>query len=245
MKKFFTLSTVSLVLLFISQTTLQAIPMNTAVVLGPPPSNQLAQQKYILQMEENILEQQKNLIQYQKQLIQNETSHQSETMLKQTQWLSSAEISSHPKDSLLIAGYGPEGPIHICHTSYNNGIQPGEMTDKGCQFTYGGDVLFSQNFQTLNTLSGVKSHWLDSYQLESYLNGYIATDNNNSIPLAGGHEEGHEIYICRVLINNALVIGKVVPVTYGHWCFVAKDGKEVNVTPFSVLFISPSLHTEG
>lgn len=138
-----------------------------------------------------------------------------------------------------------DGQVNICQSNYSDGVHPGQLTKNGCRITYAWKAYTEKNF---NILTSTKTpEWKDQSALYQYrqhqwpvyggvgpmiiINGPLK--KNGSQPVVGGHENGHNLYVCRCMYSDSVYVGKVVASN----CNIGVEGKEVRVPDYEVLFL--------
>jgi len=203
---------------------------------------QVGLQNQLLTIQSTLLQLSKKQLQLQSQLL---TAHP--TAAKNFKWVTDKEIPSNAINAGLDGGI----KVYICHAPYQDfGIHPGTLSPKGCIISYAGVAYVQSNYQLL-TGDG-KIAWKPSsalYQVHTHtfplegpgpvIAGNTGLYPQNSIqdqpqglPIVGGHEKNHNLYICRAILNNQIHVGKVVA---GN-CNIGYDGKEVALQNYQVLF---------
>ncbi len=176
------------------------------------------------------------------QLLQSSQYRES----KDYSWQDVKKDSKLP-ENLINANLAGGKPLYICHARFKNlGVHPGQYTTKGCRITYAGKSYEEKQFALL--ASKAKTTWQPSdsiYQMDQQRQYYQAyrpkpigifplnsSLPKSSLPIVGGHEKGHSLYICRGLYKNQIHLGKVVT---GN-CNIGYQGKEIYLRGFEVLF---------
>ncbi|MDF1759600.1 MAG: DUF3421 domain-containing protein [Coxiellaceae bacterium] len=122
----------------------------------------------------------------------------------------------------VVAGYSPQGAIHICHAFHNDGVHPGQLTAKGCHLSYAGKAFYAKRYEVLVSRFPVK--W--SLMLRSRF-AFNYTPPSSAI--VGGHQQGKNLYICRAIYKGVIHAGKVV----SSACDIAVDDREVRLAIYS------------
>jgi hypothetical protein len=221
------------------------------VIPGPysQPSNQQQQlqlQAQELQLEQKILEIKQRLLFLQQQAaLQNQTAQQNSNL----NW-----VDAHPEKipaHAVIGAYANDKPLYICHAEYLlQGTHPGQVNSKGCLITYGGKAMVMPHYQVLIASQAVQ--WKSSEALQFYLRRAVIpyypvyysgsaplANMSNSIggvPVQGGYEPNHPIYICRAMYGDTIHLGKTFGIDGQPVCNIGVDGSEIHVPTFEVLF---------
>lgn len=137
----------------------------------------------------------------------------------------------------------------------NTTIEPGVVRDKGCVITYGGQAYLVPQYSVLT--ANVPGAWINGELIKTnnsqppvvYFASALKTadgshmgtgpDNNaneptplyNALAIIGGQENGSNIYICRVQINQQYFIGKAA----NNTCYIATGKFEASWPVFEVL----------
>ena len=138
-----------------------------------------------------------------------------------------------------------DGPLNICQANYSGGVHPGQLTKNGCRITYAWKAYNEKNFNILT--SSKTPEWKDQSALYQYrqhqwpvyggvgpmviINGPVSKSGPQ--PVIGGHEGGHNLYVCRCMYKENVHVGKVV----SNACNIGFEGKEVRVPDYEVLFL--------
>lgn len=136
-------------------------------------------------------------------------------------------------------------PLYVCNAKAFDGVQPGQVTRKGCLITYNGTAIAKKNFKVLAGTAqlvwrGPSVIYLDQSVQSNVFYGVIAKGMNIDLkhyaPVIGGYESQapsylHPLYICRASVAQSMHIGKVVA---GN-CNIAINGKEVQEASYQVL----------
>lgn len=138
----------------------------------------------------------------------------------------------------------------------NNVIDPGVVASNGCVITYSGQAYLVPQYSVLT--SNVSGVWVSGELIKTnntqppvyplYLvrvnkesgngasqepapNSNEPTPLYNALAIIGGQENGMNVYICRVKINNQYFLGKAL----NNSCFIAAGKYEANWPVFEVL----------
>ncbi len=190
---------------------------------------------------------QQQLLQVRSQLLKLGKKPSSQAMQTRTglQWVA-AKPGQLPPDPVL-AGYGKDGPIYICHTHYKGGVQPGQVMSTGCRISYAGKAFIVKDYDVMAGKGHVD--WQRSASLYRFKMSrtYPMGFNTGPVifthpvtfeqpqPIIGGHETNRILYICRVVHNNSIYIGKVVE----GYCNIGDQQKEYREPTYQVLFSKP------
>lgn len=208
--------------------------------------------KQIILYQKNIIQMQSNLLKEQKQqivLLQRLLSKANEQTNKNFKWVTMAANSMAIPANRINAGLTGETDVYICHAKFRNlGVHPGTLTPKGCLVSYGGVAYIEKAYQVL-TGTGTIS-WKSPNALMQWINPPMPFDGlgpiisrdlpnenvqtapSDTVPIIGGHEKGHALYVCRTIVNNEMHVGKVVS---GN-CNVGFQGRELRQPQYQVLF---------
>ncbi len=121
-----------------------------------------------------------------------------------------------------MAGYSPQGAIHICHAFHKDGVHPGQLTAKGCHLSYAGKAFYSKQYEVL--VSQFPVTW--SLMLRSR---FAVNYTPPGSAIVGGHQQGKNMYICRAIYKDVIHVGKVV----SGACDIAVDDREVRLAIYS------------
>jgi len=224
------------------------IPANSQVVITGNPVQglnntqmQLQLQAQELQLEQQILQIKQRLWQLQQQAAvqKNQSAQQAETDLR---WVDAkgGKVPANP----VIAALANGKPLYICRSNYLQGIHPGQLVDKGCLITYSGRALIQTRYQILTGKQAVTwkpgSALIPFSRPFPYYNSLVIAGNpaagnaNFALPVQGGYEPDHPLYICRVMYGENIRLGKTFP--DGQACNIGVEGAEVHVQASEVLF---------
>ncbi len=169
----------------------------------------------------------------------------SKSLNRQYKWTKGV-VGKVPKNA-VVAWKNVDGPINICQADYRGGVHPGQLTKQGCKITYGWKAFNESTFKVLTSkkdISWQRSSKLYRFQYQNQRRtwpiyggvGPVMLDGNIQElifrPVIGGHEAGHNIYICRAMYQNDVHVGKVVSSN----CNIGVAGKEIRVPDYEVLF---------
>lgn len=203
------------------------------------PSNKILElqlQTQELQLEQQLLQIKQKLLQLRQQDI---ITKPNQTPID-LQWMT-LNNSKTPLNA-VIGAYANGKPLYICHADYLEGTQPGQLTDQGCMITYGGRIFIRPIYQILT--GNHRVIWKASSTVLRFpplMRGpvilsrwpnYLPITSGEDIPVPGGYENGHSLYICRAMFNDQIHLGKVV----ADKCNIAEQGSEVPVATYEVLF---------
>jgi hypothetical protein len=150
-----------------------------------------------------------------------------------------------PKDAFTAAHVGANN-LYLCSASYQGGVHPGVVTQRGCRITYAGKVRWLSHYGLLAGGAG-RLYWHDgsSYWGESgrALRGALpeglklpASSINRPVLMgyegAPGSYAFHGLYACRTMFHDQIHLGKVV----SRHCNVAWKGDEYMLPTYQVLF---------
>ena len=222
----------------------QLIPPKSNVIIQSGPNQNIYQQIQQVQNEIEIKSLELrvlNLKLYQLKKTLNKSIEKSRS--DRYQWVKSVpgKIPVHA----VSAWRNFDGPVNICQANYHDGVHPGQLAKDGCRITYAGKAY---NEKTFNVLTSSKTPaWKDQSALYQYrqhqwpvyggvgpmviVNGPLK--KSGSLPVIGGHEGGHNLYVCRCMYKENVHIGKVV----ANNCNIGFQGKEVRVPDYEVLFL--------
>jgi hypothetical protein len=213
----------------------------TGAVIVPPNNPQDPNLLMQLQLKEQELQLEQQILVIKQKLLQLQ---QLEVMKKQltksdTTWVSGT--NGKVPDKAVVGAYANGKPLYICHADYlTNGTHPGQLTDKGCLITYGLHSYTQTNYQILT--SGHTLTWKPSYALFRYpiapfpltasMQQSVMMFPMQNMPIPGGQEQGHPLYVCRAIYADQIHLGKVV----ANNCNIAVQDAEIRVPTFEVLF---------
>lgn len=197
---------------------------------------QLQQQE--LQLEQQVLQIKMRLLQLKQQDVQQKKTKQA---MGNLHW-QAAKNGDVPADA-VIGGYVAGKPLHICHANYfDEGIHPGQMVARGCLITYAGRSYVQPDYEVLAGKQNIiwqspNALPLPKPPLPVIFAGMspAMTSGGNPIPVQGGYENGHPLYICRAVFTDQIHLGKVV----SESCFVGIKDSEVSIPTYEVLFVKP------
>lgn len=215
----------------------QAAPSSQIVIVGggQPLSNeqmQLQLKTQELQLEQQILQIKQRLLQLQQQQTVQKQTVQTPLDLH---WLD-AKSGDVPANA-IVAATANNKSVYICRAVYLQATQPGQLTDKGCLITYGGKALVQPDYQVLTGKQAVI--WKGATALLPFLRPLppylgMAVSDNAGVPVQGGYEPDHPLYICRAMYGDNIHVGKVFG--DGQQCNIGVDGAEVHVNSYEALF---------
>jgi hypothetical protein len=187
---------------------------------------QISQLKQTIVWQQQALQNQINaLVQSKLRLAQLEQQAQSQQQQNNSiSWLKPQQLND--KQLALNAGTTDKS-VHICQASLYGNLYPGELTSNGCQLTYAGRAILVTDYKVLSI--NLPIQWLNNQQVPDANNAFSSSLSLQ--PILGGYENGHGVAICRVSIDNALHIGKVVS---GN-CNIAWQNKEASWPSYDVL----------
>jgi hypothetical protein len=145
----------------------------------------------------------------------------------------------------VIGATANDKPLYICHAAYLDGVHPGQLVEKGCLISYGGRAFVQANYQVLTGKQMVS--WKPSSSLLRFNPPMLPMPSGPifmrttgiinfqapEIPIPGGMEDDHPLYICRAMFENQIHLGKVV----GMGCNISSQNAEVRLPTFEVLFV--------
>ena len=152
-----------------------------------------------------------------------------------------------PVNAFLANG---QPKTYICQAFYAGYLYPGPLTQDGCLITYAGTSHTLKHYKVL--VSKKSGYWIDGNKVPAepvYDDGSSTptyaptplsatkiantstTKSSAILPVVGGYEDGHVLYICRVYMNGNYYLGKAVT---GD-CDFALDGKEASIPRYQVL----------
>jgi len=148
------------------------------------------------------------------------------------QW--SEVTNRQPPANAMEVDIGAKSPVKLCQARFQRGIHPGVVTDTGCMITYGGDSLILQDYSVLTGKANVVWQADPAQYNHSGLDASFQAINwqSNNIPVAGGFERGHPLFICKANYNNINYVGKLVNTN----CNIAVGAREIKVPEYQVLF---------
>lgn len=144
--------------------------------------------------------------------------------------------------------------LAICQARHFGNIYPGYVQANTCVITYAGQayplqdykVLVSQKKGLWRSVSQVsqqvmslseESQWQPVIYYTSPTSQVVmgsphSSDLPTDMPVIGGKESGHYVYICRVMLNGIYHVGKTVSGS----CMFAMLGKEASLPDYQILF---------
>lgn len=214
-----------------------------------PSLNDTLQSLIKLQQQENQLQNQMNTLKMQQnQLLQQFIQANNNVISNSFKWVALAANETTMPENAVNAGLNDAPKVYICHAQYNNlGLHPGTLEKNGCLISYAGNAYLENNFQVLTGTHQIT--WKGPESLNQYpqpqpifedLNAsqnFVIPQNNppnfsGSVPIVGGYEKGHNLYICRAIVGNQIHVGKVV----FNNCNIGYEGKEFLAKDYQVLF---------
>lgn len=226
-----------------------AILLPLALQANPIPSPQLNPQAVaaMLQIQQQIVNAQQQILILQKQQLaiqRNLFIQTTQPVNADFKWITVPPNGNAIPANRINAGLTGGPAVYICHAQYQNlGVHPGTLTADGCLISYAGNSYTEKNYQVL-TGTG-KISWRASTFVPRFnppgifggpgpviMPGIQAQNNFQTMPIIGGREQGHNLYVCRTIVDNAMHVGKVV----FNNCNVGYQGKELMQRDFQVLF---------
>ena len=139
----------------------------------------------------------------------------------------------------IIGGNETGRTLPVCRARYNQGIHPGKVVGKNCNFAYGGKEVLAPQYEVL---VGNPNLLKQSPQLVRW----IAAQGGQVPPGAffGAYEPGRPILpICQAPYQGGVHVGKVV----GGNCNFGYDGREVLSPQYAVLVVgkNPGVSATG
>jgi hypothetical protein len=129
----------------------------------------------------------------------------------------------------IIGGNETGRTLPVCRARFNNGVHPGKVVDKNCNFGYGGKEVLAPQY---DVLVGNPAVLKQSPQLVRW----IAAQGGQVPPGAffGAYEPGRPILpICQAPHHGGVHVGKVV----GSNCTFGYGGREVLSPQYAVLVV--------
>lgn len=161
----------------------------------------------------------------------------------QYQWEKGA-LGKVPASS-VVAWQNIAGHVQICQSEYNGGIHPGQLTKQGCRITYEGSAFIQNQYNILTSKTEIswrppqasyQYHTQSQWPRYAGVGPVIIGSEHQALPLSqpviGGHEEGHDLFICRGMYNDNVYVGKVVASN----CNIGFNGQEIKLPVYEVLF---------
>ena len=146
-------------------------------------------------------------------------------------WVWSSSNQSNQPQNMINAAISGTANVYICHANYNNlGVHPGTLTKNGCLISYAGSAYVENNFQVLTGFRSIT--WRNANVLNQFLQNPASFQN--TAPIIGGNEQGHNLYVCRTYMNNRIHVGKIV----GNNCNIGWHGQELLQSNYQVLFVN-------
>lgn len=194
------------------------------------------------------------------------TSPSTHTPKMTAQLVWAAPTSNNIPKNVIVAAKNEKGPLYICQASEHDGLHPGVVSNKGCVVTYNGQSSLQSTYKIL-TGPG-KIEWQPFNKLSQLTYGYnrpvagvlpkgtsFEYIKSSSSPVIGGYEYPpnnlrnsraqalRPLYICRVIYNNSIHLGKTVGISSN--CNIAVADKEVVVANAQILFLKNSSYDWG
>lgn len=142
-------------------------------------------------------------------------------------WMPAANGMVPP--NAIIGGRENGRSLPVCRAIYNNGVHPGKVVGKNCNFGYGGKEVLAPQFEVL---LGNPSILNQSPQLVNW----VASQGGQVPPGAffGAYEPGRPLLpICQVAHQGGVHVGKVVATN----CNFGYGGREVLSPQYAVLVV--------
>jgi hypothetical protein len=134
-------------------------------------------------------------------------------------WVSARTGSPLPPRA-AVAGDENGTPVYVCRAEYGGGVHPGKVVDGNCYIGFAGKEIQLHEYQVL-------------VKMKDYTLDWAAPRNGFEGALAGGHESGHPLFVCRGEYKGGIDSGKVV----AGKCNIGRDGLEVVLPDFEVLYL--------
>ena len=119
----------------------------------------------------------------------------------------------------LVGGQEPGRQLVVCHARYANGVFPGKVVARNCNFGYGGREILAPSYEVLVVDPGHVA-WVAA--------------SNGQIPakaIVGGREASRSLAICRARYNKGVHPGRV----NGRACNFGWGGREILAPTYEVL----------
>jgi hypothetical protein len=133
----------------------------------------------------------------------------------------------------IIGGSEPGRVLPVCRARYKNGVHPGKVVAKNCNFGYGGNEVLAPEYEVL---VGNPEVLTPSPQLVRW-----APAQAKQIPpgaFIGAFEPGGQVLlICQAPYQGGVHVGKV----YAGSCYFGYGGREVPSPQYAVLVVGPML----
>jgi hypothetical protein len=177
--------------------------------------------------------------------------------LKKFNWALASDTL--PQNAVVVAQNGTT-PLYACQATYTGSssysstvTDPGVVTPDGCVISFAGQAYVVPQYSIL--VSSLPGFWVDGSKIQApnssppvtplmlVRTGGGANKNTpanttnqptplyNQLAIVGGNENGNDVYICRVNINNQYFIGKGANGT----CFIAVGSGEASWPKYEVL----------
>ncbi len=178
--------------------------------------------------------------------------------LKKFNWVLVSSNDTLPQNAVVVAQNGTT-PVYACQATYTSPnnysgtvVDPGIVTPDGCVITFAGQAYVVPQYSVL--VSNLSGFWVDGSKIQAPNSSPPVTPlmqvrtggaaNNtptnttnqptplyNQLTIVGGNENGNDVYLCRVNINNQYFIGKGANGT----CFIAVGSGEASWPKYEVL----------
>ena len=189
-----------------------------------------------------------------KQVVQKIHTQHIKTTQTGFAWVAASE-SSHVAHALVVEKT-TMGDVYLCQAPYAGNRYPGTLTVKGCLITYGGQAYTIAGFKVLTAQKPIS--WVAGSLVGKaprfYFNSPVvyrpimpfedftsmphpagAKPKQAYAPILGGFEDGHYLYVCRIMLNGMMHFGKVV----GGSCLFPYANKEASMPGYQVLVAAP------
>ena len=193
--------------------------------------------------------------------LQKQINQYGNTALSQFKWVDVSSVKQVPHNAFVAAqnNESPLYVCQAAYSNgsgyyggSNNVIDPGVVSKKGCVITYSGQAYLVPQYSVLT--SNVSGYWVNGdliktnktsspvYPVMMLRESGSSADQTpapsneptplyNALAIIGGQENGANVYICRVKINNQFFVGKAV----NNTCYVATGRYEASWPIYEVL----------
>lgn len=150
------------------------------------------------------------------------------------QWVAAANGATIA--NAIIGGSESGRTLPVCRASFKNGVHPGKVVEKTCNFGYGGNEVTASQYEVL---AGNPDVLTPKPQLVRWTEA-----PGGKLPpgaLVGAFEPGAAVLlICRAPYKGGVHIGKV----YAGSCYFGYGGREVPSPQYAVLVVGPALQSD-